>query len=115
MKALIGASPYFLLLLATTLEVSGDAVVRMAIHGHAGLSRLGLLLGGGALLLSYGTLLNLAPLDFGRVVGLYIAILFVVWQSINFLVFRSIPTLPIVIGGALIIIGGAITTFWKAP
>ncbi len=44
---------------------------------------------------AYGSFLNLAPLEFGRVVGLYIATLFVVWQVINFVVFRSVPTLPI--------------------
>jgi hypothetical protein len=43
------------------------------------------------------------PLDEGmelvRVVGLYIATLFVVWQVINFIAFRTLPTLPIVVGG----------------
>jgi len=68
---------------------------------------------GAALLFGYGTLLNLAPLEFGRVVGLYLATLFVVWQVINFLAFRTSPTLPIILGGALVIAGGAISTFWK--
>jgi small multidrug resistance family-3 protein len=68
---------------------------------------------GAALLLGYGTLLNLAPFEFGRVVGLYLATLFVVWQVVNFVAFRTLPTLPIVIGGSLVIAGGAIITFWK--
>jgi len=101
------------LLIATTLEASGDAVVRMAIYDHAGLIRLGLFLAGAALLFGYGSFLNLAPLEFGRVVGLYIATLFVVWQVINFIAFRSLPTLPIVLGGVLIVAGGAIVTFWR--
>jgi small multidrug resistance family-3 protein len=37
----------------------------------------------------------------------------VVWQIINFLVFRTVPTPPILLGGALIIGGGAIVSFWK--
>jgi small multidrug resistance family-3 protein len=37
----------------------------------------------------------------------------VVWQVINFVAFRSLPTLPILIGGVLVIAGGAIMTFWK--
>jgi hypothetical protein len=102
-----------LLLAATILEVSGDAVVRTAIYNHVGPARLGLFLAGAALLLGYGTLLNLAPLDFGQVVGLYLATLFVVWQVTNFLPFRAIPTLPIMLGGSLVIAGGAIITFWK--
>ena len=101
------------LLAATLLEVSGDAVVRLALFGHTGIARVGLFFAGAGLLFGYGTLLNLAPLDFGRVVGLYIATLFVVWQVINFVAFRALPTLPIVVGGALVIAGGAIITFWK--
>ena len=73
----------------------------------------GLFLAGAASLLGYGTFLNLAPLEFGQVVGLYLATLFVVWQVINFVAFRALPTLPIVLGGSLVIAGGAIITFWK--
>jgi small multidrug resistance family-3 protein len=102
-----------LLLIAATLEVSGDAVVRMAIHNHVARFRIGLLVTGAALLLGYGSFLNVAPLDFGRVVGLYIAMLFVVWQAINLIVFRSLPTVPILVGGVLVIAGGAIISLWK--
>jgi small multidrug resistance family-3 protein len=112
-SALQGIPIVVLLLAATVLEVSGDAVVRTAIYNHVGLARLGLFLAGAALLLGYGTLLNLAPLEFGQVVGLYLATLFVVWQVINFVAFRAVPTLPIVLGGSLVIAGGAIITFWK--
>jgi small multidrug resistance family-3 protein len=101
-----------LLLIATTLEVSGDAVVRLGIYQHAGVVRAALLLAGAALLLGYGSFLNMAPVDFGRVVGLYIATLFVVWQIINFLVFRTLPGLPVWLGGALVVAGGLIITFW---
>jgi len=113
MKALLGVHPLVLLVIATTLEVSGDAIVRMAIYNHAGPVRIALFLAGATLLLGYGTFLNLAPLEFGRVVGLYIATLFVMWQVINFIAFRAVPTMPIVVGGALVITGGAIITFWR--
>src|SRR5579862_6875742 len=103
-----------LLLIATVLEVSGDAVVRLALYNSAGLSRLALLCAGALLLLGYGSFLNTAPVDFGRVVGLYIATLFIVWQVINFLVFRALPSLPVCVGGLLIITGGLIITFWPA-
>ncbi len=112
-NALQGIPAVILLLAATILEVSGDALVRTAIYGHLGLARIGLFSAGAVLLFGYGTLLNLAPLQFGQVVGLYVATLFVVWQVINFLAFRALPTLPIVLGGALVIAGGAIITFWK--
>jgi hypothetical protein len=103
-----------LLLIATTLEVAGDAVVRLAIYNGVGPSRLALLCVGALLLLGYGSFLNTAPVDFGRVVGLYIATLFVVWQIINFLVFRTLPTLPVCAGGFLVVAGGVIITFWPA-
>lgn len=104
-----------LLLLATTFEVSGDAVVRLAIYRHLGSVRLGMLAAGALLLLGYGSFLNTAPVEFGRVVGLYIATLFVVWQIINYLVFRMLPGLPVWLGGVLVIAGGLIITFWQAP
>jgi len=104
-----------LLLLATTLEVSGDAVVRLAIYRHVGTIRLAMLLAGALLLLGYGSFLNTAPVEFGRIVGLYIATLFVVWQIINYLVFRILPGLPVWLGGALVVAGGLIITFWRAP
>lgn len=102
-----------LLLIATTLEASGDAIVRMAIYNHVGRIRIALFLAGAALLLGYASFLNLSTLDFRHVVGLYIATLFVVWQVINIIVFRSFPTMPILVGGALVIVGGAIISFWK--
>jgi hypothetical protein len=111
-KVLQGVHPLIFLLVATTLEVSGDAVVRMAIYNHVGPVRVGLFLAGAALLFGYGSILNLAPLEFGRVVGIYIATLLVVWQVINFIAFRSLPTMPILVGGALVIAGGAIISFW---
>lgn len=113
LKLLQGVHPLVFLVIATTLEVSGDAVVRMAIYNHVGPIRVALFLAGAVLLFGYGSFLNLAPLEFGRVVGLYIATLFVVWQLINFVAFRTLPTMPIVVGGALVIAGGAIITFWK--
>ncbi len=101
------------LLLATTMEASGDALVRMGL-GQAALGiRIALFAMGAILLFGYGLMLNLAPLEFGRVVGLYIATLFVVWQFINLIAFRSAPTLPVLLGGALIVAGGLVVTFWQ--
>jgi hypothetical protein len=112
-KMLQNVHPIFFLMIATVLEVSGDAVVRIGLYDHSGLVRIALFFAGAALLFGYGSLLNLAPLDFGQVVGLYIATLFVVWQIVNFLFFRTLPTIPILVGGALVMAGGAIITFWK--
>jgi len=103
------------LVAATLLEVSGDAIIRIALYDHAGLTalRLALFALGAGLVFGYGTLLNLAPLEFREVVGLYIATLFIMWQVINFAFFRTLPTVPILTGGAMIVVGGAIVSFWK--
>jgi hypothetical protein len=101
------------LIVATTLETNGDAVVRMGLNQHATGPRVLLFLAGAALLFGYGLMLNLAPLEFGRVVGLYIATLFVVWQITNFTAFRSLPTIPILVGGAFIVAGGMIVSLWS--
>ncbi len=103
---------FLFLLLATALEASGDALVRMALHNSALWPRVGLFLAGGALLFGYGVSLNLAPTDFGRVVGLYIALLFMMFQIVNLIAFRTPPTPQILVGGALIVTGGLLVTFW---
>ena len=105
--------PIVFLLIATTLEVAGDAIIRNSIYNHSGIARIGWFIVGAILLFGYGFSLNLAPVEFGQVVGLYIATLFVVWQVINFIAFKTIPSLPIIVGGTLVIAGGLIITFWK--
>src|ERR1700760_4987069 len=100
------------LIAATTLEAFGDATVRIGLFNRTGAAQIATLIGGGALLFGYGVMLNLAPLPFERVVGLYIATLFLVWQVIAFLTFRSVPGLPIMAGGALIVAGGLLVSFW---
>ena len=97
---------------ATTLEATGDAIVRIGIGRHAWPVRCLLFLAGAVLLFGYGLSLNLAPVAFGRVVGVYVAMLFLVWQVVNFIAFRSRPGAPTYIGGAFILIGGMIVTFY---
>jgi len=113
LKTLQHVPALLLLLIATTLEASGDAIIRLAIHDSSGTLRVVFFVGGAALLFGYGTFLNLAPLEFGQVVGLYIATLFVVWQVSNYFFFETTPSLPTLVGGFLIVAGGAIVTFWQ--
>jgi len=102
------------LIVATVAESFGDATVRIGLFERTGIVRVSTILGGGALLLVYGIMLNLAPLPFNRVVGFYIATLFVVWQVVTFVTFRTAPNAPILLGGTLIIVGGLVVSFWKA-
>jgi small multidrug resistance family-3 protein len=103
------------LVVATALEAFGDAAVRSGLATRSGASQIAVLLGGGVLLFGYGLMLNLAPLPFERVVGLYIATLFCTWQLVTFVAFRTAPSLPILAGGTLIVAGGLIVTFWLQP
>src|SRR6202012_4797647 len=113
LKVLQNIHPIFFLIVATVLEVSGDAIIRTSVYNHTGLMRICLMVCGSLFLFGYGFFLNLAPLEFGQVVGLYIATLFVVWQVINFAFFRELPTLPFLVGGVLILPGGAVVSFGK--
>ena len=112
-KFLQGLHPIVFLLIATALEVTGDAIIRKSMYNHTGTARIIFALFGMVLLFGYGFFLNLAPVEFGKVVGLYIATLFVMWQVITFLTFKTVPSLPIIVGGSLVVLGGLIITFWK--
>jgi hypothetical protein len=103
---------FVFLIVATTLESFGDATIRIGLYSRTGFARAAVLTGGALLLFGYGVMLNLAPLPFARVVGLYIATLFCVWQIVTFLTFRTLPGVPILIGGSLIVTGGLIVTFF---
>jgi small multidrug resistance family-3 protein len=61
---------FLFLIAAASLEAFGDAVVRMGLGQTAWLPRSGLFLAGALLLFGYGLSLNLAPIEFNRVVGL---------------------------------------------
>ena len=75
--------------------------------------KVGMMIAGAALVFGYGFALNLAPIEFGKVVGLYIATLFIVWQIVTYFTFHTRPSLPMMVGGSLVVLGGLIITFWK--
>ena len=98
---------------ATVFEAAGDAIVRIALHRQSLSGRIGLFLLGYTLLALYGTSLNLAPVDFAAVTGLYVATLFVVFQITNFVFFDAPPTPAVMVGGTFIIIGGLTVALWR--
>jgi small multidrug resistance family-3 protein len=102
-----------LLCLSAVLEAGGDALVRIGLHGARGLALRVVLMALGALVLfAYGVAVNLPPWDFGRLLGVYVALFFVVAQVINRVAFGVSPTPAILVGGALIIGGALVMTFW---
>jgi hypothetical protein len=90
-----------ILILAAALEVGGDALVRIGLRGPAYW-----MAAGGVVLFAYGVLVNLSGLDFNRLMGIYIAVFFVVSQVISFLFFKQIPDDRILLGGGFIVTGG---------
>ena len=103
-----------LLMVAATLESGGDALVRTGLHSSTWATRLSYLLIGGVVLFVYGVVVNLPPWDFGRLLGVYVAMFFLVAQAINRVVFGVTPTAPIVVGRDSNIVGAMIVTFWRA-
>ena len=89
----------------------GHALVRKSIHEYTGTYRIAAALIEMVLLFGYGFMLNLAPVEFGKVVGLYIATLFIIWQLVSYFVYRTVPSMTVLIGGGLIVPGGLIVTF----
>ncbi|HEY6418497.1 MAG TPA: hypothetical protein VIX59_05785 [Candidatus Binataceae bacterium] len=92
-----------ILVLAAGLEVGGDALVRMGLQGQSYL-----IAAGAVTLLTYGVLVNKSGLDFNRLMGVYIAVFFVVSQVISFVLFKQIPDDRIIFGGGFIVAGGLV-------
>ena len=91
------------LTLAAVLEVSGDFLMRMGLGGR----RWGFV-AGALVLAGYGLLVNQPTWGFGRTLGLYIAVFFIVSQLVAFLAGEERPSLSLWLGGVLIVLGGLI-------
>jgi small multidrug resistance family-3 protein len=104
---------FAILVLAALLEAGGDALVRMGLHGQSLLLRAGFLAAGAVVLFAYGLVVNAPPWDFGKLLGVYVTLFFLVAQAINLLVFGVRPDAPILVGGALVVGGGLVMAFWR--
>jgi len=90
-----------ILTLAALLEVGGDALVRIGLRSY------GYPLAAGAFtLVAYGVLVNQTSVDFNRLMGIYIAIFFVVSKTISLIIFKQVPDDRILLGGGFIVTGG---------
>jgi drug/metabolite transporter superfamily protein YnfA len=96
------------LIIAALLEVGGDALVRWGLKGGR---ILGFVLGA-VTLFTYAIFVNTPKWDFGRLLGIYIAIFFVVSQFVSICVFQEIPRFPTLIAGVLIVSGGIVLTLY---
>jgi drug/metabolite transporter superfamily protein YnfA len=103
------ATSLVFLVLAALLEAGGDALMRLGIH--AGPGRKLLYFAAGALVLfAYGYTVNAPQWDFGRLLGVYVVLFFLVAQVLAWAVFQQKPSPAILLGGGFIVLGGLIIT-----
>lgn len=88
------------LILAAYLEVQGDACFQSALYHSSGTERIGWIATGMLVLVSYSLLLNSSRVDFGRLLGMYVVLFFLVAQLIAKVQFHQSPTKAIYVGGA---------------
>lgn len=110
------ASPlgaFAVLTIAASLEVLGDSFFQSGLYRSTGSARVQWFVLAVAVLGLYGLFVNLPQWDFGKLLGVYVALFFVVAQIVARLRFHQSPTTPILAGGSLIVVGGLVITFWK--
>jgi small multidrug resistance family-3 protein len=107
----IGA--FAVLAFAAYLEVYGDACFQSGLYEATGTKRAGWFVAGALVLVCYSLFLNASKLDFGKLLGIYVVLFFVVAQLVAKFKFHQSPTPQIYAGGALILAGGLVMTFWK--
>lgn len=101
------------LALAAFTEVYGDSFFQIGLHRATGVSRYLAFAGGAVMLALYGLIVNTPPWDFGKLLGLYVVVFFLMAQLVAWVRFQQTPTAPILVGGSLIVAGGAVMTLWK--
>ena len=100
------------LVLAALLEAGGDALVRAGLR-TPGAAKVALMAAGGLTLFAYGWMVNASQWSFGRLLGVYVTLFFLIAQAIGWAAFHEIPGRGTILGGACIVMGGLVITFWK--
>jgi hypothetical protein len=104
---------FVLLALAALLEAFGDSLFQSGLYRSAGASRGFFFVSGAVVLTLYGFTVNIPHWDFGKLLGVYVVLFFVVAQVLARVRFNQAPTLPIYVGGTFIAAGGMIIAFWR--
>jgi drug/metabolite transporter superfamily protein YnfA len=98
------------LTVAAFLEVYGDACFQSALYRASGMGRALAFVGGAVSLAAYGLAVNTPRWEFGKLLGVYVVLFFLLAQIVARVKFGQTPTLPILIGGAFICVGGVIVS-----
>jgi drug/metabolite transporter (DMT)-like permease len=102
-----------ILLVCALLEAGGDALARKGMHAVSQTSRFGFYAVAAVVLFAYGWLVNRPPWSFGSLLGIYVVLFFLVAQAASWIFFQERPTVPIIVGGALIISGGLVISAFQ--
>lgn len=101
------------LALAAFLEAWGDSFFQVSFYRSSGIGRVIAFAAGALVLACYGAVVNTPRWDFGKLLGVYVVLFFVVAQILAKVRFGQMPTPPIYAGGALIVAGGMVIVFWR--
>jgi drug/metabolite transporter superfamily protein YnfA len=101
------------LALAAFVEAWGDSFFQVGFYKSSGTGRVLAILAGAAVLTLYGSVVNVPRWDFGKLLGAYVVLFFIMAQVLNKVRFGQSPSAPIYAGGALIVAGGLVVMFWK--
>lgn len=104
---------FTVLSMAAFLEVLGDSLFQTGFYRSTGIGRVLAIAAGAVVLALYGSVVNLPRWDFGRLLGVYVVLVFVMAQLVARVRFGQTPTAPIYAGGSLIVAGGMVMAFWK--
>jgi small multidrug resistance family-3 protein len=108
------AGSFFFLLLAATLEVLGDSFFQSGLHRTTGSARILPVIAGTVSLILYGAVVNGPRWNFGKLLGVYAALFFLVAQIVAWVRFHEIPAPRTIWGGAFFLIGAAILGLGRA-
>ena len=93
------------LVIAAVLEIGGDAAIRNGLVRASW----AWVVAGAAALVAYGLTVNVyRRVDFGPLMGTYIAVFFVVSLAMSVAVFGERPSRALLLGGALIVAGALV-------
>ncbi len=98
---------------AAYLEVQGDACFQSGLYHSSGAKQIAWFAAGAVVLICYSLFLNSSRIDFGKLLGMYVVLFFLVAQIVAKLQFQQSPGKPIYLGGTFVVVGGLIMTFWK--
>src|SRR5262250_2869597 len=97
-----------LLAIAAFLEAYGDSCFQSGLYRTAGWSRWVAFVAGVASLAGYGLVVNAPRWEFGRLLGVYVVLFFLLAQIMARVRFWQAPTMSIWVGGVLIVVGGVV-------